>query len=215
MPPVQEPVLSCSIAKMRMPRILRLRRLGIGILVVHRRLAGLGVDGVPEPHHGSAHGLAAFRHADVGIAVGRKPGADQLLGARRRCGGNEHQRKHDGRCAAKGLGSWPSGSLSVCLVGAPFLTRGSGRSTRLGLPAITKCCSAEHRAGTLAAGAFAQHDGIVLGQNLAGQRAVGELLRRSAPSWPSSCLRGRAGCRPSASACRPWSRPCAARRAEC
>ena len=92
MPPVQAPVLSCSIAKMRMPRILRLRRLGVGIFVVHRRLAGLGIDRVPEPHHGSAHGLAAFRHADVGVAVGRQPGADQLLGARRR-GGDEQQRK--------------------------------------------------------------------------------------------------------------------------
>ncbi len=104
----------------------------VGIFVVCLRLAGLGVDRILKPHHGSAHGLATFRHPDVGVGLLRQPGADQLLGVRRGGGDEKQQAKSDGRKAAKRLGHGRSGSAEVAwrLRRAPFLPAIGWRSTR-------------------------------------------------------------------------------------
>jgi hypothetical protein len=100
--------------KMRMPRIFR-----IGILVVERGLAGRGIDGILDPDHRPAKGLAAMCDLDARIAFLGEPGAGWLRGL---SGANAEQKgRHKGRRAQRSHEQSCSLGESRCALSAVFM----------------------------------------------------------------------------------------------
>ena len=177
MSPAQPAASVGSIAKMRMPMILRLRLLGSGFCV-DRRPARSGIDCVAQPDHGAAHvGLPQRATRIWASPFWRKPGcrsAPRRETRLRRQAPARWSRLQGG----KALRTWDTDGIAAAgrtgECSARFRSWENTATTRQFHVGWRR--SAEYRAFASAVLRLAKYDGVMIAENSGGQGTIGKLL---------------------------------------